>query len=220
MLTIFSTIKRVKLRAKCDLVPKRPIYRQKINDTQEQFMTAFNISQNVDDFGFNEEDDKEEKTKDDEDDEEEDEIGFDFASMVKGFMNYCKTSFDDAIPAVEKSIDTATKAVHQSIQNVQTTTQELYNQSIENVTSLTEHPIFIASLPIVSATIGSAVGEMIAGQEGKKAFARSIGSSLGRVAGEQIALSLNDKKIKKSSIKEQTSTEEEVDTPRKLRRRN
>ena len=64
MLTIFSTIKRVKLRAKCDLVPKRPIYRQKINDTQEQFMTAFNISQNVDDFGFNEEDDTKDETND------------------------------------------------------------------------------------------------------------------------------------------------------------
>ena len=119
---------------------------------------------------------------------------------------------------VEKSIDKATKAVNQSVEILKTNTEQLYTQSIENVSILTEHPVFIASLPIVSATIGSAVGEMIAGQEGKKAFAQSIGSSLGRVTGEQMAKSLKDNKVKKSRIKEEASTEEE-DTPRKLRRK-
>ena len=90
-----------------------------------------------------------------------------------------------------------------SIKNVKSNTRQLYNQSIEKISVISEHPLFIASLPMVSATIGSAVGGMIAGEEGKKAIAQSIGSSLGRVAGEQIAISLKDKKTKRSNIKEE-----------------
>ena len=213
MLQIFTTIKRVKLRAKCDLVPKKEKPREKMMDTQEQYISAFNTSQIVDDFGIEETKDNEDKLETDNDDD-----AVDFSQMFQGFLNYLKTSFEETIPVIEKSIDTATKVVHQSIENVKTNTKQLVNQSIENATSLTEHPLFIASLPMVSATIGSAVGNMIAGEEGKKAIAQSIGSSLGRVAGEHMANSLKEKKIRTTSIKEEVSTDE-ADTPRKRRRR-
>lgn len=215
MLQIFTTIKVVKRRATCDLIPKvEP--RSKMMDTQEQYISAFNISQNVDDFGF--EEDKEEKTEKSDDDivdkeDDDEELGYDFSSMFKGFLNYVKS---ETIPIMEQSIDNASKVVNKSIKDVKSNTRQLYNQSIENISVISEHPLFIASLPMVSATIGSAVGGMIAGEEGKKAIAQSIGSSLGRVAGEQIAISLKDKKTKRSNIKE----EENEDTPRILRRRN
>ena len=182
-------------------------------DTQEQYISAFNTSQIVDDFGIEETKDNEDKLETDNDDD-----AVDFSQMFQGFLNYLKTSFEETIPVIEKSIETATKVVHHSIENVKTNTKQLVNQSIENATSLTEHPLFIASLPMVSATIGSAVGNMIAGEEGKKAIAQSIGTSLGRVAGDQIASSLKNKREKKATIKEEASTDE-ADTPQKRRRR-
>ena len=212
MLQVFTTIKRVKLRAKCDLVPKKPKPREKMMDTQEQYISAFNTSQIVDDFGI-------EEIKDNEDDDEfETNDAMDFSQMFQGFLNYLKTTIDETIPVIEKSIDTANKVVQQSIDNVKTTTKQLVNQSLENATIISEHPLFIASLPIVSASIGSAVGTMIAGEESKKAIAQSIGTSIGRVAGDQIAISLKNKREKKTSIKEEASTDE-ADTPRKRRRR-
>ena len=120
---------------------------------------------------------------------------------------------------MEQSIDTATKAVNQSIEDVKTSTLHLANQSLEHISILAEHPVIVATLPIVSSSIGSAVGEMIAGKDGKNAFAQSIGSSLGRVAGEQLTQSLKNKMGTKTVIKEEVLIKEDV-SPSKRRRRN
>ena len=79
MLQVFTTIKRVKLRAKCDLVPKKVKPREKMMDTQEQYITAFNTSQIVDDFGI------EEPKQNDDDDEFEINDAVDFSQMFQGF---------------------------------------------------------------------------------------------------------------------------------------
>jgi len=228
MSNIFTTIKKVKKRARCDLVPRggNIEMRVKINETQEQLMSAFNVSQNVDDFGY--EENKEQEIYPDEDAVE------DFTHMFQGFLEYFKT----ALPVMEETITTASNIVNQSYENVKSNTEQLFQQSMENVnqsyenvksnteqlfqqsmenvTLVTEHPLFIGSLPLVSASIGSAIAGMIAGEEGKKAIAQSIGSSLGRVAGEQIALSLKEKKTKRTSIKEEETADE--DTPSKRTR--
>ena len=216
MSNIFATIKKVKIRARCDLVPREDKIetRVKIDDTQEQLMSAFNHSQNLDDYGNDDFDMDEYKFNQKIETQiypDEDAVE-DFTHMFQGFLEYFKT----ALPRMDETITTASKMVNQSYENVKSNTEQLYQQSMENVTLVTEHPLFIASLPLVSSSIGSAVAGMIAGEEGKKAIAQSIGSSLGRVAGEHIALSLKDKKTKRSSIKEEETADE--DTPSKRTR--
>ena len=133
MSNIFTTIKKVKTRARCDLVPRgdKIETRVKIDDTQEQLMSAFNHSQNLDDYGNDDFDMDEYKFNQKIEDQiypDKDAVT-DFTHMFQGFLEYFKT----ALPRMDETIDTASKIVNQSYENVKSNTQQLYNQSVENI---------------------------------------------------------------------------------------